>query len=467
VTTGPPALLAKLAQATSAAESLYAPGGVVLDGETSVLGWPRHGDGCVGQLGLVELSGDAGRCEVASVMGSIVRGSPWIAVLPARQTGQSSACRSLAELTRQLQSIAPLSPCGAVFVQDPAVEQRLPEIDPGRDDLAVAAIPSLKLEGNGTGGELVDMLYEAVAAGGLAGGVAGELRWGLTTAAALKDGTTPVEFWASPLDSGALSLLQQLATSLRPLRRLLRPVARWHLRLEQNMPHSFRSAACVATGEISNLTAQVGGVLCMPSGDAEHQEAYILAQLQEIGRQKCLRERHADSPEALWEYIERVLVRCGSVEASGLESCSGEQLQALDLNEEAVLRCSRERLAELLREEIERPGPGVGGNVGMESSLEVRIGGWAYGGAMEAELLFAAICSVASRPPAAGGAAACGDVWHWRDPRWFVYRVSMWPQGFLVLAASFMAPMLSPLLWAALKSSRALCRTAGLGTAVV
>jgi len=233
------------------------------------------------------------------------------------------------------------------------------------------------------------------------------------------------------IDARAVPGLPQRGPLGEPLRLCL-----WH-------PPSRAQSASGAEG------ASGGG-----GGDEEKGGRWTgLAAFREIARQKCLQRQVAS--EVQWEYLERLFAHClggSGGEASVFsvagdavssttsledERCSAKQMEALGVNASKVLACSRASLARLLLEEAATPQPGVGN----ADTVAVRIAGWRYGGPLEPDLIVESIC--ASLDP---GPPACGGPWRWREPRWFVQPVPLWPTGVVAMLVSAVAPVLLP--WA-------------------
>eukprot|EP00913_Durusdinium_trenchii_P010714 g10052.t2 len=126
--------------------------------------------------------------------------------------------------------------------------------------------------------------------------------------------------------------------------------------------------------------------------------------------------------EDSWEFLELVLAKC--MLATQEEACARLQRRELGLGGCFPL--------------VERlPLRGEG--------LALRVGGWAYGGSLEADGVFNAVCSVLrlsdEKPP------QCSDLWHWSGPGFYAQNVPLWPHSCAVLLLSFFIPIFWPLLW--------------------
>ena len=449
VTSGPVTLIARLNDT-----------GLSFVGETAVLAGPHYGDRYAGPLSLVELV--PGRCEVASIGGtplgdSLSRRSAWIAVLRA---GVGASCADLAALARALQGLE-AGPSAAVLLR-PAVGAHLPlDAGAGFPEASVSAedggaaevtMPSIWVS-EAAFAAVADALSVAAAAGGLLGGVNGELAWG-PAAAPPPPGGLRLELWMM----GPAGLAPRLAAALRPLRSDVQLWARWPLQLrplpaeggvlasgalaDHGAYLADHGTFCVPSAQLPGLGAATSLALCAPApartcaeGAPCGPESWVgLAAFYEVARQKCL--RLAVSQEAQWEYLERLHAHCALADARDWEQCercSARQMTDLGADAAEILRCGRERLGELLREEAQTPQPTGGG--------ALRIAGWAYGGPLEVDLVVEAVCA-ALAPPDTPGPAACGGSWQWRKVRWFACPVLLWPHGVGALAASCALPLL-------------------------
>ncbi|CAJ1327095.1 unnamed protein product [Effrenium voratum] len=306
---------------------------VWLLGETAVLGWPRWGDGCRGTL--LMLQGE--EC----LLGVDAEPKQWIAMAtPQLGCGSMAALHAAALKMRQ-------PPCGMLL------SEALPEAE----GEAGPVLPTLRLSGPG-GSQVLAALREASAAG--FPGLSAELRWGPLPL--LPEERLPLEVFLSPADGAGLALLARLAKALRPLAPRLALSLRWPLR-RRTLPRRHEVCTPLADGE--------EGYICMAQGNASG----------------LLAAAHLDCeapPELRWEYVERVLARC--INSAEVEACCRLQRQTLGLG------CTP-ALDAFLRKGVATPQPWPGGDL-LLHGFSLRIGGWAYGGVLEAQQVFDAVCSV-------------------------------------------------------------------------
>ncbi|CAE7484969.1 unnamed protein product [Symbiodinium sp. CCMP2456] len=388
-------------------------GHVRLAGTAAVLGWPRYGDICEGPLRLFDVETN---CTLSRAVPP--QTTPWIAVL---RLGRNHGCPSLARALRSVEADTDETLCGAVVLEADAA---LPELLPG--DLPASFVPVLRRPAASVG--LAAALQEADAEGLSA--IRGALRWGQPLLVeSLPSQSLPIEFWLNPASASGRKQLRAAAVALRPLRQHLTWQIYWPVTWRANSSEKA-TEFCISGSDLTNFDA--GGFVCMAFGKASDSAAALL---EEAAHLRCVED--GDFEKAMrWEYLERTFAACE--DSDGTASCSARQLQAL-----GAKRCVPNNFTAFVLSEANKPRPWPMGLRGESPDFAVRIAGWAFGGMPEAEAIFEAVCAVL-RLPGPAKPSACGEVWHWRAPGWFLRRVPLWPHSCLSLLLSFLLPLCWP-----------------------
>eukprot|EP00439_Symbiodinium_sp_Y106_P063042 s1725_g9.t1 len=400
--------------ASEAAEVDLNLGHIRLAGTAAVLGWPRYGDICEGPLRLFDV-------ETNCTLGRAVppQTTPWIAVL---RLGRKHGCPSLATALRRVEADVGETICGTVVLEADA--GALPELLPG--DAPASFVPVLRRPAASAG--LAAALEEAEAEGLAA--IRGELRWGQPLLVeSLPSKSLPIEFWLNPASAAGRKQLRAAAVALRPLRQHLTWQIHWPVTWRANSSEKA-TEFCISGSDLTSFDA--AGFVCMASGKASDSAAALL---EEAAHLRCVED--GDFEKAMrWEYLERTFAACE--DGDGTASCSARQLQAL-----GDKRCVPNNFTAFVLSEARKPRPWPMGLRGDSPDFAVRIAGWAFGGMPEAEAIFEAVCAVL-RLPGPTKPSACGEVWHWRAPGWFLRRVPLWPHSCLSLLLSFLLPFCWP-----------------------
>ncbi|CAK9096992.1 unnamed protein product, partial [Durusdinium trenchii] len=226
---------------------------------------------------------------------------------------------------------------------------------------------------------------------------AAELRWGLPVHLA-KDEKLSLEVFINLAQDTAASVLRAVLRQLRPLAA--------HL----GSSKSVEEELCVPGTFVS---PDLPGFLCMAKASSASSASSALFAV--AAALHC---------EDSWEFLELVLAKCMLATQEEVQACARLQRRELGLGGCFPL--------------VERlPLRGEG--------LALRVGGWAYGGSLEADGVFNAVCSVLrlsdEKPP------QCSDLWHWSGPGFYAQNVPLWPHSCAVLLLSFFIPIFWPLLW--------------------
>eukprot|EP00439_Symbiodinium_sp_Y106_P063746 s1725_g9.t3 len=380
---------------------------------------------CIG--GLIMLPGLVSRplrlfdVETNCTLGRAVppQTTPWIAVL---RLGRKHGCPSLATALRRVEADVGETICGTVVLEADA--GALPELLPG--DAPASFVPVLRRPAASAG--LAAALEEAEAEGLAA--IRGELRWGQPLLVeSLPSKSLPIEFWLNPASAAGRKQLRAAAVALRPLRQHLTWQIHWPVTWRANSSEKA-TEFCISGSDLTSFDA--AGFVCMASGKASDSAAALL---EEAAHLRCVED--GDFEKAMrWEYLERTFAACE--DGDGTASCSARQLQAL-----GDKRCVPNNFTAFVLSEARKPRPWPMGLRGDSPDFAVRIAGWAFGGMPEAEAIFEAVCAVL-RLPGPTKPSACGEVWHWRAPGWFLRRVPLWPHSCLSLLLSFLLPFCWP-----------------------
>lgn len=434
----PPELLSRL-------EGLGLPGvqpsgaGILLTGRTAAVGSPFYGDRRVGQLILTDfIAGVCSPATAASDSGSVSSKQHWVAAIRAQDASRS--CHSVAQVVRTLQGTRPRGASAVLFLDDGiALNRAFPELEPFNDSAADVVIPTLWLPDT-VGGPIYDSLLTTALPS-----TWGELRWGLSHPLDV----VPVDLWTNLADPAANWIAWELASAMRHFRHLTRLTGRWALELtNSSLPVDAGGGRCVTA---SGLGIGDAGLSCCFPEPLPTMPATPLgpvfegpAKFREVARQKCLRQLAA--PDVQWEYLDRMYTTCGATASDDaeLERCSLSQVSALVSDAGAIARCSEDEYGQLIQEEVRTPSPSRG-----NAPVVLRIAGWVYSGPLDPGRVMEAICDHL----AAGGQGPplCGGAWHWREPRWFVTPVPVWPAGIAAVVAACVAPCVLPLLALALR----------------
>ncbi|CAE7029640.1 unnamed protein product [Symbiodinium natans] len=391
--------------ATQGAQVDLDSGHVRLAGSTAVLGWPRYGDICSGPLRFYDVMTN---CTLSRSVPTAV--NPWIAVL---RLGRSHGCPSLAVVLRMVGGDDAGALCGAVLLE----AGDMPELAPG--DTPGTFVPVLRRPAAATA--LAAAMEEAQAEG--LASLRGELHWGQPVfIESLPNKLLPIEFWLNPA-SASRARLRAAAVALRPLRQ--------HLAWQIHWPVSWRAETkndefCIRGSALSDFHA--GGFVCMASGNASGSAPALL---EEAAHLRCVQEADI-TQEMRWEYLERFLA---------CEESDGEAVCARRLHAFGALGCGPGNFTAFILTEASKPRPWPMGLRGESPDFAVRIAGWAFGGMPEADAVFEAVCAVLQLPGPTQKPSACGEVWHWRAPGFFLQRVPVWPHSFVSLLLSFLLPL--------------------------